>query len=845
MSLTVPPAPSWLNDAYQVPDGAYDEATDSQNARPHWRDFFARLNRIRPESLLRRVTQVDQLLDEDGVTFGAIGEESDRQRPWKLDLIPMILSEQTWTKLESGIRQRARLYDALIKDLYSDQSLLTDGTLPPESVFAHPGFLRAAVGLHPESGKSLTLYAAELARTTDGHFRVMADRSNSPVGAGFALENRIVAKRAAPRISQNQPIRPLASFFVRLKKTLRRMSPRRVENPRIILLGSGPSNPNYFEDVYLARYLGYDLAQGTDLAVRDDQVFLKTLAGLLPVDVVLLRGRERGCDPVELGGSDPHGVPGLLQALRAGKVAIANTPGAGLIESPVFMSLTDRLCQRLLGETLELPSIGTWWCNDPRSLEYVLDNMESLVIKPAFAASGSREFIAAHLGAVERDELRSQIQLRPYDYVAQELVTRSAAPMVSPEAHLVPSHVAIRLFAVADKGDYSVMPGGLVRVSRSSGPMKLSISGGECSKDLWVRSTGPLEQVTLLPPGNRTLPLTRTTALFPSRVADDLFWLGRSIDRADVLCRQVRALVGRLSAESEVVSPDTQMLVRAAIEIGQLEPGFAVGELAAGLPELVDAIPTIITDISEPNGLGSAVSEITRLSSLVRDWISPETWHQLHVTSHAFLAGGPNEQPDLGDTAATLDALVLSLATGMGLIDNGMIRSPAWRFLDLGRRIERATILARFLTSLLQSELVSDVAVLRMVLEVLDCQMTYRARYLDDVQQNAVLDLGITDSTNPRSLESLFSQIVEHVDALPDDTQSVLRSDEKRLAMSAVHSVRMLTSDELGDPNPEVLLSVLKKADQDLQSLSAVLQRKYLLHSGEPRQIVVERRAVT
>lgn len=850
--ITSPPTPAALSATYTASPHAYDEAFDGTQPRETWRELIQKLDEIGAEELTRRTLQAARLLDENGVTYGASTESQPRQRPWTLDLVPLVMEDDEWRRISSGIAQRARLFDALVKDLYGPQRSLREGQLPAAAVFGHPGFLHPAFGMHspgesvPAPGnRSLVLYAAELARSNDGRLWVMADRSDAPAGTGFSLENRIVTKRVLPSVAQSMHVRQLAPFFVEMQRTLRKLSPRAVEHPRIVLLTPGPTNANYFEDVYLARYLGYDLAQGSDLAVRDDHVFLKTLAGLLPVHVIVSRGSEAGLDPVELGGGSGHGVPGLLQAVRAGHVAVANTPGTGLVESPVFMASLPRLCEQLLGETLQIPSIATWWCHHAEAREYVFENISRLVIKPAFAASGGDEFIGADLNAAEIEKLRKQIAAKPYAFVAQELVTRSAAPTLSQTTSsqtgsLVPGYVAIRMFAVASGDNYTVMPGGLVRVSESTGPMVLSISGGERSKDLWVRTRSAVEAVSLLPMPQRKLPLKRTSAMFPSRVAYDLFWLGQSIDRADFLARLFRALLVRLTSELDSNTPDTDSLLRAMIELGLLEPDFAVGELAATLPRLTDALPQILGDTKESRGLGSAVAELLRLSSLVRDWLSPETWQQLRRSASEFLNSEAALPRDLTSIAGDLDHLILALASATGLIDNGMIRSPAWRFLDFGRRIERARSSCGFLRATLTHPQLQDSLSLRMIVEVFDCQMTYRARYLDDIQQNAVIDLCLTDATNPRSVEYQMGILAVHVDALPGQDTALLWNREKRLVMSAAQALRMLTVEDLATAEPIELQNALETVEAKLQQLADLLERKYLLHSGEPRQIINE-----
>jgi uncharacterized circularly permuted ATP-grasp superfamily protein/uncharacterized alpha-E superfamily protein len=834
---TNPPPSDELWQFHRNGASVFDEAFESpETLRPHWAAFRDGLRDFPPGELANRTAQAERFLEDNGVTFDVFRDKEKQQRHWQLDLIPMILPAGDWVGLQVGLDQRARLLEAVINDIHGPQRTLKEGVLPPAVVFAHPNFFRPFCGLHDRKTRSMIAYAAELARAPNGQWFVMADRADAPAGVGYALENRIVTLRMLPNLMHRQPVQRLASFFVRFQNTLKELASQRTEHPRIVLLSSGPAGPYYFEDVYLAGYLGYTLAQGADLAVRDERVFLKTLAGLLPVDVILSRGSGRGIDPLELGGNALHGVSGLLQALRQGTVSIANMPGCGLIEAPVFMAFLPALCRQLLGEELKLASIATWWCGDDAARQYVVDHLDQLVVKPAFDASGGEEIVCDRLSADERAELLARIAGRPHAFVAQEKIARSAVPVFEGDQHLCTGHAAIRAFLVSDGPGYNLMPGGLIRIAKSPDPMELSISAGSGSKDLWVLSDGPVDQVSLLQAIDKPVVLKRSGALFSSRVADDLFWLGWAMERVDFLARIIRSVAERLTTDPES-SEELPSLVRALAEQGQLEPGFAVEAFAGLLPKLDRILPEVVFDVSDSHGLGFAVSEMLRIGSLVRDRLSPDTWLTIHQSGSDFLLDTTLERPDLAGLLSRISVLIVDLASVSGLLADGMIRGPAWRFLDLGRRIERGRDTCLLLRTIVSSDEITNRAVLRALLEVLDCRMTYRSRYLDNMQPNAVLDLFITDETNPRSLVYQAVAISEHVDALPQDNSSPLRTEEKRLAMAAVHAVKMVTPGQLEAGHPELLLQLLSDVDQQFKSLTDLLQLHYLLHSGTPRQI--------
>jgi len=835
MSTVIPLEPSFAIPV-GAPSSAYNEAFDpSGHPRPAWQALIEAAQGIPLAEFVHRSAQADQLVAENGVTFNVFHEGSQAQRPWQFDLIPYVIDAAQWRSLEAGLKQRANLLNWIVRDCHGERSLIRAGALPPDVLFANPGYLRPFSGLH-QIGPSIVTAAAELAKDRNGQWYVMADRAESPAGAAFALENRIVGSRTIPPVLHEQPVQRLAPFFMRFQNTLRRLGNRLSENPRIVLLSPGSKYPYYFEDVYLARYLGYSLVEGADLAVRDHRVYLKTLAGLVPIDVIVSRGVERGIDPLELGGGEPHGVPGLLRVLRENKVVIANIPGSGLIESPIFMAFLPELCRRCLGEDLLLPSIASWWCGAPGRWQYVREHLNDLVIKPSFQASGSEEIIPRNLTAEQRRLLIERISAKPHQFVAQELIERSAVPIFHRGEAKV-GHVALRTFLVADGDDYSVMPGGLARVALNADPMELSVSAGVSSKDVWVLADGPVEPVSLLTAEDKPVPLRRTNAIFPSRVADDLFWFGQSLDRADFLSRLLRAVIERMTSEASADSPELPSLIRALADQGQVEASFAIESLSGQLPRLATLLPRMVADVDEVRGLSAAISELFRLASLERLWMSPDTYRKVREAAERYQSAAVPGWGGLIDLLDAVNQVILDLAAVSGLIHDGMIRGPAWHVMDMGRRVERVRDTSSLLRSLLVQRTKLDRPVLRALLEVIDCRMTYRSRYMENVQQNAVLDLCLTDETCPRSIASQLIALAEHVDALPGEGKSLLRTEEKRIVMAAIHAVRMISSEQLEDPSTGYILQVLTEMEPNLKLLSEVLTNKYLLHSGVPRQI--------
>ena len=481
---------------YSALNGSYDETfAEDGEPRPHWRKVVAAFEALGTRHLAHCWQQARRMIHENGVTYNVYDDAQGMERPWELDPLPWVIGPAEWTGLEAALAQRARLLNAVLADVYGPQRLLAEGLLPPELVFAHPGFLRPCHGLSVPNDCYLHVYAADLARAPDGHWRVLADRAQSPAGAGYALGNRQVLSSILPEALRDCQVQRLASYFAALQQTLRDVATRHRDKPRIVLLTPGPYNETYFEHAYLARYLGYTLVEGGDLTVRDQCVYLKTLAGLQPVDVILRRLDDTFCDPLELNQASLLGSAGLVQAVRAGNVAVANALGSGWLESAALMPFLPALCRRLLDEELALPSAPTWWCGDADSLACVLDHLEELVVMPmhggaARPLAGKPDPALPHrLSRGERRDLAERIRARPHEYAAQRRLPPSSLPAWN-GAGVQARQTVLRTYAVAARDTYEVMPGGLTRVSTSDDPPGISMQNDGSSKDTWVLCEG-------------------------------------------------------------------------------------------------------------------------------------------------------------------------------------------------------------------------------------------------------------------------------------------------------------------------------------------------------------------
>jgi uncharacterized circularly permuted ATP-grasp superfamily protein len=383
-------------------------------ARPAAEKLVSALEAIGVDEVRRRWDQARRLIRDNGVTYNVYGDPRGMDRPWELDPIPMVIGSDEWAGVARGLAQRAELLNRILSDLYGEQRLLHRGLIPPELVLESTGFLRPLHGAPLPGGVALHLSAADLARGPNGRFVVLADRTQAPSGAGYALENRIVVSRTLPEAFSDCRVQRLAAFFRSMRDTLIGLAPRSRENPRIVLLTAGPHNETYFEHAYLARYLGFALVEGEDITVRERRVYLKTLGGLERVDVVLRRLDDAFADPLSLRADSSLGVAGLVHAVRAGNVAVVNTLGSGVIETPALLAFLPALCRELLGEDLYLDNVPAWWCGDPTSRRYVVEHLESLVIKPALP--GAKVFEPVFAGSLDQaalDDLRRRIERPP------------------------------------------------------------------------------------------------------------------------------------------------------------------------------------------------------------------------------------------------------------------------------------------------------------------------------------------------------------------------------------------------------------------------------------------------
>lgn len=833
---------------YESAPAGFDELKDSTGAvRPHWARFLHRLSELGMVELARRWDTAQHLIHENGVTYNIYGDPQGVERPWSLSPLPLLVSSEDWNKLSAGLAQRGELLSALLEDLYGPQRTLTEGFVPPELVFSHPNFLRPLHGVNVARRCWLPIYSADIVRAPNGEFLVLEDKTQAPSGSGYALENRIVISRALPELFRECNVERLAIFFRTLRDTLQLLAPYNRDNPRIVLLSSGPSNATYFEQAYLAKYLDFTLVYGADLTVRDDRVFLKTLGGLQQVDVIVRRVNDDFCDPLELRSDSLLGVPGLVQALRSGNVAIANALGSGLVQSPAFLPYLPRLCRRLLDQDLILPSVHTLWCGAQSGLQEVLSNPDRWVIKPAFPGRLREPIFLATLSAEAKAEALEMLKAHPSSFVAQEFVTLPSTPVLSGD-RLVPRPYVLCSFAFADgQGGFVPMPGGLARVAERNDAGAVSMQLGAGSKDVWVLSTERVTSFSLLPPPNRPLPITRGGSDLPSRVADNLYWLGRYAERADGVARLCRVIGTRLSELSDDAdferAKEFDGLFLALREQVQPRPDrlFSDG-VTSKLTKCETELFAAVVDPEYQGSLAAVVNATLRAGRTVRDRISMDTWRVLAgLDEQLGELSAAHTRKELPALVSLLNSVVVDLAAFSGLVMDSMSRGQAFRFLDMGRRLERAMSLVTLLRAATVRTEQREASLLEAVLEAADSSMTYRRRYLAALQGAPVVDLLLTDETNARSVIYQLGALCDHLRALPLLPGTGPRSPQLRLALSILNELELTDVEALCVPDEQGVRSTLNvlldELSRRLPALSDSLSDSYLNHATLSRHL--------
>lgn len=808
---------------------AYDElSTDGVNPRPHWAHLMESLQTIGPEELGRRWARAERRIRENGITYNIYSDPLGASRAWRIDIVPLLIPADEWRFIEAGIIQRAQLLNLLLEDLYGPQDLVAHGHFPAALLYANPAFLRPMAGVRVPAHSYLHMLAVDLARSPDGQWWVLADRTQAPSGSGYALENRTIVSDVLPDLFRTSNVLRLAPFFRAQREALTNLSPR--DNPRIVLLTPGPYNETYFEHSYIARYLGFTLVQGADLTVRNHRVYLKTVEGLERVDVILRRVDDSFCDPLELRGDSLLGVPGLVGAIVAGNVKVANALGSGLIETAAIMPFLPGLCTQLLGEKLKLPSVATWWCGQTYALDWVLSHLDSVVVKPAFPSRGMEPVFGAELPHAEKGKFAEQLRARPHEYVAQEQVALSTAP-VWDNGCLNLRSLVLRTYVLNTGSGWIAIPGGLVRVAEAEGSV-VSMQRGGHSKDAWVLWDSPVDTFSMLRPRNEPVELRRVSRGVPSSVADNAFWLGRYVERAENIARILRAMIPRVQRADEAELGCLMRLYR-CLESRHSKLPKPKHRRPTSI-ELEQEMTSLLTDAERPDSLACTLAEVSRVGGNIRERLSTDMMFLIGQLRDSIRSG--RDIPFLEYPAMLTDCLEL-LSAFSGMERENINRGLGWLFMTIGRRLERAIYLTRQLREITTPLTEQDWSLLECLLEVADSSMTYRTRYYTTLQPLAVLDVLLADETNPRSLDFQLSHLADLYQKLPRHLPVDLQAMRAALALLRSFDLRKLkyplpgAAAAHGSDGLSRLSSFLQELERLLPSWSNNLSSRYFSHA--------------
>ncbi|MGP4845865.1 circularly permuted type 2 ATP-grasp protein [Marinobacter sp. 1Y8] len=812
-----------LVEAYQRRTKGVDEWIATGAEGSDWSRIIGWLMGQGPEALASLTSDLQHQLREHGATF-----DPQRQQNRTLDIIPWVIDTSEWAQVEAGLIQRRKLLSAVLDDLYGDQLLLKDATLPADLIYRNAEYLIPCHNLLPEGRDWLMLLGCDLGRDESGRLTAYGDCSQAPGGMGYVLENRIALNQVLPELSQQFQKKQLSQFFQELQKSLVPYIPYSSE-PLIGLLTRHHRDGQYFEHAFLANYLNLALVHGEDLMFKDGRMWLKTLSGLQPLDALVRYLPDMLSDPLELD-SGTTGSPGLLQSIRQDNLLCCNPPGAGLIDSGALLPYMERLCQRLLGEPLKLPSVEAYWCGDDAHLQQAMSNLSEMIIHDLENPGHWLSF--ANSSRQQRQELSARINSDPQRYLARRVLPLSTVP-VWRSRELQSRSVTLRSFVLSHEEGDRLMPGGLARCHEYPLQLQLGLKTSFMAKDVWL-SSDVGSSISLLHSALTSVRLSRKTGLLPSRVADHLFWMGRYSERLNLACRAMRAtlpLASTVEKEDELATLTPLVAFACKINGGRFQPTHSAAELTEQLSSLFVR--------NRKDGLLSVLQALITNAQSVREYFSEDTWYVLERLQNAL-----NQFPTQGSTSRmdrALDEIILLQSAIYGLNNETMSRTQALRFMDIGKHIERGLQTTSLLTNVFVHYTNPPGVLMEAVLRMADTLMTYRRRYRAELHPLAIIDLLLLDESTPRSVGYQCQRLKRQVNQLPARDSKLPRLNaEQRLMVELVTLLQLVDLEALmsesGEPSPQ-LGELLNHIHVMLNQLSEAITLAYFNHTDIPRPI--------
>jgi uncharacterized circularly permuted ATP-grasp superfamily protein/uncharacterized alpha-E superfamily protein len=833
-----------LLQAYRKDLNSYDEILNpAGKIKPHWAKLFTSIEKLGLEELKNRNQEIIDKLRENGVTYNVYGSPDGLNRPWQLDPIPFIIEQKEWNEISEGLKQRAVLLDLMLKDIYGPRTLIKDGILPAELIFGNTGFSRPCDDIKIPGEHRLFTFAADIARGPDGRMWLLDNRTQAPSGSGYTLENRSVISKLLPELSEGMFVHKLSPYFTNFQESVAGLSNRSKDNLNTVYLTPGPNNETFFEHAYLAFYLGYTLVQGDDLIVRDGFVWMKSIEGLQKVDIIIRRLDDEWCDPLELREDSRLGVPGLLQAIRLGNVAVINPPGSSVLENNALLAFMQNASRHLLGEDLRMPSIATWWCGQPKELQYVLENLDKLIIRKANRKQKFRSIHGMFLTEAERNELKKNILANPAEYVAQEEVSFSTIPSLVDD-QIEPRYAAFRAFLFSSKENYYVMQGGLTRSSPEKDRFIISNQYGGISKDTWIVSDEPedIRERINIPVNISALNLNS----LPSRSAEKLYWAGRYSERALAVTTFINLTLNSLHSYRNVknssdLGEHIKVLLRSLTHLTLTYPGFIPDDNSDGENLFNNPYPEILELITDSSELGSIAANLQMFldtARAVREKWNLKTWRVIDSIEEILQKIKTFENLNSNSIQKLMDKIQSRIFTFYGVISESMTRDNGYFLLETGKLIERSLNKINVMRSILGFRYEDEVEdeLIEAVLLNNYSLVNYRSIYKSEFRIETMLDMLLLDSQLPYSLTYQLDALAKLLDNLPHSGQHERINQAQKAILEATAKIKLADIAQLRKYNQKTLYrkdldKLLSEVSSLVASVSVSLTNMYFSHT--------------
>ena len=801
-----------------------DEILDKNGTvKPHWQQLFSNIDAMGLTELGNRGNDILAKLKENGVTYNVYDSSDGSNRPWKLDPIPFLIEQKEWDEISKGLIQRARLLDAIYKDIYGPRNLIKEGILPPQVIYNNVGFSPACFDVKIPADNQLILSAIDFARGPDNRMWVMDSRTQSPSGMGYAIENRSVISKYVPELTEGLALRRLAPFLNKFQSSISGLSTNKNGQPNVVYLTPGPQTETFYEHTFIASHFGYTLVMGDDLMVRNGMVWLKSISGLEKVDVIVRRVDDEYCDPLELREDSHLGVPGLLQAIRLGNVVVLNSPGVNVLENHALLPFMKGACNYFFKEDLILPNIATWWCGQEKELKFVLENLNKLIIKKASGKEHHRSIFTRKLSEKQLSELRLKILANPEQYVAQEESSLRTAPSLV-NGRIEPRLSVSRAFLVSDGKEYHIMNGGLTRSSSDSNFFVISNQLGGSSKDTWIVSDTPFQSKNRVVINNNKIDFK--PAALPSKSAENLFWAGRYCERMLVTTKAIGLVINVLQDNITLggapQSDHLDTLLRGLSHTTMYYPGFLDEKM---ISEPYKGILEIVRSPKLSSSIINTLRDFLRCVTAVNDKWNHDTRTYINAIESTF-----SQFDDLNESAPNKIQRVMTrlqsrLFSFYGIFGESFPRDEAYYLFESGKLIERILAQISLMRAVFNTKCSANTEkeLIEAVLINHNLLVYYRQMYKSFANLETTFDLIILDEKLPYSLSYMLGKLAEYIGQLPNNTYP------KRISLAAKAILEAQTKIRLADVNT---LTVYDEDDHQLYNLDALLANTYTLVSG-------------